>query len=98
MGFPAARLTDMTVTGDPITGPGAATVLIGGLPAACVGDMVSGPMCVGSIIMGSNTVLISGKPAARMTSTVSGSNPSAMGAPVSVPIMTPCASTVLIGG
>ena len=30
MGFPAARLGDMTVTGDAITGPGAPMVLIMG--------------------------------------------------------------------
>ncbi|MBU6449178.1 MAG: PAAR domain-containing protein [Rhodospirillales bacterium] len=76
MPMPAARLTDMHVcpmvdvlvphVGGPITGPGAPTVLIGGLPAACVGDMAT---CVGppdTIIKGSATVMIGGKPAARM--------------------------------
>ena len=76
MPMPAARLTDLHVcpmvdvlvphVGGPITGPGAPTVLIGGLPAACVGDMAT---CVGppdSIIKGSATVMIGGKPAARM--------------------------------
>lgn len=73
---PAARLTDMHVcpmvtgvvphVGGPITAPGAPTVLIGGLPAARVGDMVT---CVGppdTIVLGSFTVLIGGQPAARM--------------------------------
>lgn len=76
---PAARLTDMhqcpMVTpgappiphvGGPVTGPGASNVLIGGLPAACVGDLC---VCVGppdSIVKGSTTVLIGGRPAARM--------------------------------
>ena len=77
---PAARLTDMHVcpmsspgpiapiphVGGPITGPGVPNVLIGGLPAAVMGDIA---MCVGppdSIIMGSTTVLIGGKPAARL--------------------------------
>ncbi|HEY3518955.1 MAG TPA: PAAR domain-containing protein [Gammaproteobacteria bacterium] len=76
---PAARLTDMHVcpmqtpavvpiphVGGPITGPGAPNVLIGGLPAAVVGDMA---VCVGPpdvIVKGSMTVLISGRPAARM--------------------------------
>ena len=77
MPMPAARLTDMHVcpmvtgiiphVGGPITGPGAPTVLIGGLPAAHVGDIVT---CVGppdTIIKGSATVLIGGTPAARMT-------------------------------
>lgn len=52
--------------GGPIVGPGAPTVLIGNMPAAVVGDMVT---CVGppdTIVKGSATVLIGGKPAARM--------------------------------
>ena len=46
--------------------PGGITVLIGGLPAARVGDMVT---CVGPpdvIVLGSFKVLIKGQPAARM--------------------------------
>ncbi|HXP31326.1 MAG TPA: PAAR domain-containing protein [Stellaceae bacterium] len=74
--MPAARLLDMHVcpmvtgvvphVGGPIAGPGAPTVLIGGMPAARVGDLVT---CVGppdTIIVGSATVLISGMPAARL--------------------------------
>jgi uncharacterized Zn-binding protein involved in type VI secretion len=52
--------------GGPILGPGAPNVLIGGLPAARVGDML---MCVGppdAIVKGSATVKIGGMPAARM--------------------------------
>jgi uncharacterized Zn-binding protein involved in type VI secretion len=73
---PAARLTDMHVcpmvtvlvphVGGPIVGPGAPTVLIGEMPAAVVGDIVT---CVGppdTIALGSTTVLIGGKPAARI--------------------------------
>ncbi len=76
MGMPAARLTDPHLcpmvtglvphVGGPIAGPGAPTVLIGGLPAARVGDMA---VCVGPpdvIALGSFTVLICGQPAARM--------------------------------
>ncbi len=76
MGQPAARLTDMHVcpmvtgvvphVGGPIVAPGAPTVLIGGLPAARVGDLVT---CVGppdTIALGCFTVLIGGQPAARM--------------------------------
>lgn len=73
---PAARLTDMHVcpmvtgvvphVGGPISAPGCPTVLIGGMPAARVGDMC---VCVGPpdvIALGSFTVLIGGQPAARM--------------------------------
>lgn len=79
MGKPAARIMDMHVcpmatpavppvphVGGPITGPGIPTVLIGGMPAAVMGDMCT---CTGppdSIIIGSMGVLIGGKPAARM--------------------------------
>jgi uncharacterized Zn-binding protein involved in type VI secretion len=52
--------------GGPIAGPGAPTVLIGGLPAATLGDLC---VCVGppdAIVKGSATVKIMGKPAARM--------------------------------
>jgi uncharacterized Zn-binding protein involved in type VI secretion len=74
--MPAARLTDMHVcpmvtgivphVGGPIIGPGAPKVLIGGLPAARVGDMCT---CVGppdSIVKGSTKVMIGGMPAARL--------------------------------
>lgn len=52
--------------GGPIIGPGCPTVLIGGMPAAVVGDSCT---CTGppaTIVKGSATVLIGGKPAARM--------------------------------
>jgi uncharacterized Zn-binding protein involved in type VI secretion len=52
--------------GGPILPPGCPTVLIGGMPAARVGDMCT---CVGppdAIAKGSGTVLIGGMPAARM--------------------------------
>ena len=72
---PAARMTDMhvcpmvTVLVPHVGGPiimGAPTVLIGGLPAARLGDPA---VCVGppdTIALGSFTVLICGQPAARM--------------------------------
>jgi len=52
--------------GGPVVGPGCPTVLIGGMPAAVMGDMC---VCVGppdSIVLGSTGVLIGNKPAARM--------------------------------
>ncbi|MBV6441928.1 MAG: hypothetical protein EPGJADBJ_03621 [Saprospiraceae bacterium] len=55
--------------GGPVMPPGAPTVMIGGMPAARVGDMVT---CTGppdSIIKGSGTVMIGGMPAARMGDT-----------------------------
>lgn len=77
MGQPAARITDMHVcpmfdgpkphVGGPILPVGCPTVLIGGLPAARVGDMAT---CAGppDVILppGAPTVLIGGRPAARM--------------------------------
>ncbi|MBN1127510.1 MAG: PAAR domain-containing protein [Chitinispirillaceae bacterium] len=76
MGKPAARLGDMTAHGGTITGPGMPTVLIGGMPAATMGDMHVCPMVTpapapvphvgGPITLGSMGVLIGGKPAARM--------------------------------
>ena len=71
----AARITDMhtcpmvtgTVphVGGPITGPGVSTVLIGSMPAAVIGDLLT---CTGppdTIVKGSSTVMIGGRPAAR---------------------------------
>ena len=76
MGMPAARVSDLHVcpmvtgvvphVGGPILPPGCLTVLVGGLPAARVGDMAT---CVGPpdvIALGSFTVLIGGQPAARI--------------------------------
>jgi uncharacterized Zn-binding protein involved in type VI secretion len=93
----AARITDLHVcpmftgpvphVGGPILPPGAPTVLIGGLPAATLGDMA---VCTGptdSIVQGSATVMIGGKPAARVgDSTAHGGK-----------IVLGCA-TVIIGG
>ena len=94
MPFPAARLGDMTATGDVITGPGVTTVLIENMPAACMGDMVSGAACTGSITVGSPTVLIMGRPAARVTSTVVGVNP-ATGVPVTTAILKGALKTMI---
>ncbi|MGH2562170.1 MAG: PAAR domain-containing protein [Thermomicrobiales bacterium] len=71
---PAARVGDPTAHGGVVTGPGCPVVLIGGMPAACVGDahvcpMFDGPKPhVGGVILppGGLTVLIGGRPAARM--------------------------------
>lgn len=97
---PAARVTDMHVcpmqtpaippiphVGGPVIGPGVATVLIGKLPAAVMGDNC---ICVGppdSIIKASASVMIGGKPAARMGDTCAHGGSIVMGCP-----------NVLIGG
>ena len=76
MGQPAARVGDLHTcplsdgpkphVGGPVASPGAVTVLIGGMPAARVGDVA---FCVGppdAIAKGEATVLICGQPAARL--------------------------------
>ena len=88
--LPAARITDMIVSTltsgvpTPIVPPGAPTVLIGGLPAARMGDSCGAD----AIVMGSATVMIGGMPAARLA------DPSAGGGVV----IGPGAPTVMIGG
>ena len=97
---PAARLTDMHTcpmltpavppvphVGGPIIGPGCPTVLIGKLPAARVGDLLT---CVGppdTIVKGSATVMIGGVPAARLGDLTAHGGAIALGFP-----------TVIIGG
>ena len=80
MGF-AARVTDMHIcpmqtvvgpatvphVGGPVLPPGSVQVMIGGMPAACVGDncICTGIGLTDSIVKGSATVKIGGKFAAR---------------------------------
>lgn len=90
---PAARMTDQTGHPGVITGPGVSTVLIGGLPAAVMGDMHAcsfPPPAVhppSPMVKGSSSVLISGRPAVRM------GDMSGCGAPV----VSGC-TTVMVGG
>lgn len=78
MSGPAARVGDghtcplstgvVPHVGGPVLGPGVKTVLVGGLPAATVGDLC---VCTGppdTIVTGSATVLVGGRPAARLGS------------------------------
>jgi len=94
---PAARVGDMHVcpmvtgvvphVGGPALPPGCPTVVIGGMPALRVGDMLT---CVGppdSVMMGSSTVLIGGMPAARLGDTTTHGGSIVVGCP-----------TVIIGG
>ena len=73
---PIARLGDPHVcpmvtgvvphVGGPILGPGCATVIVGGKPAARMGDTAT---CTGppdSITLGNPTVLVGGQPVARL--------------------------------
>lgn len=93
----AARQGDMHVcpmmnpgpvphVGGPVSA-GAPTVMIGGMPAARLGDMCtcSGPP--DSIILGSGTVMIGGMPAARMGDSTAHGGSIVLGCP-----------TVMIGG
>ena len=91
---PAARATDPTGHPGIVTGPGCPTVLIGGMPAARVGDLhtcsfpppaVHPPTPLAP--PGCPTVLIGGMPAARMGDLAACGAPIIMGCP-----------TVLIGG
>ncbi|MBO3741810.1 PAAR domain-containing protein [Actinoplanes flavus] len=67
----AARVGDTTVHGGIVVGPGVATVLIAGMPAAVAGDMhtcaIPPPphLPVSPFVAGSATVLIQGRPALR---------------------------------
>ncbi|MBN1301240.1 MAG: PAAR domain-containing protein [Melioribacteraceae bacterium] len=70
---PAVRVTDLSVHGGTVVGPGVSTVLIGGMPAAVAGDMHVCPIppivhqpTVSPFPMGSATVLIGGRPALRV--------------------------------
>jgi len=99
--MPAARVGDLHIcpkntpspggpiphVGGPILPPGAKSVLIGSLPAACKGYKL---LCVGppdTIDAGSSSVEIEGKPAARM------GDATAHGGKISLGMF-----TVLIGG
>ncbi|MEM9594567.1 MAG: PAAR domain-containing protein [Acidobacteriota bacterium] len=94
---PAARVTDMHVcpmvtgtvphVGGPALPPGEPTVLVGGLPALRLGDLLT---CTGppdTVIAGSGTVFIGGLPAARLGDATAHGGALVAGEP-----------TVLIGG
>ncbi len=93
----AARVSDMHIcpmitgvvphVGGPVLPAGCPTVMIGGLPAARVGDMCT---CTGppdTIAAGSGTVMIGGSPAARMGDSTAHGGVIIIGCP-----------TVIIGG
>ena len=85
----AARVGDPTGHPGVITGPGVALVLIGGMPAAVMGDLhtcamppVAGPHPPSPIAKGSMTVLIGGRGAARMGDMSGCGAPIVMGCPL----------------
>lgn len=76
MPTPSATLANVTATGDVVTGPGMPTNLVNGLPQACMGDIVTGAVCVGAISMTTSlNLLTKGRPTANLTSMVTGVNP-----------------------
>ncbi|MFG2825017.1 PAAR domain-containing protein [Kitasatospora sp. NPDC048365] len=87
----AARVGDTTVHGGTVVGPGVATVLVGGMPAAVMGDLhacaVPSPPPhppATPFLAGSATVLIQGRPALRVgDSCACGASP-AVGSPTVV--------------
>jgi len=91
----AARVGDLTPHPGVITGPGVATVLIGGLPASVLGDLhtcsfppPAGPHPPSPMTAKAVSVLIGGSPAVTV------GDLSGCGAPV----LPPGCPTVLIGG
>lgn len=94
---PAARVGDMHTcpmvdglkphVGGPVMPPGVPTVLIGGMPAATVGNQATCASAPDVIIKGSVTVLIGGKPAARLGDNTAHGGVIVVGCP-----------TVMIGG
>jgi uncharacterized Zn-binding protein involved in type VI secretion len=80
----AARVGDTTGHGGQVTGPGVATVLIGGRPAAAVPDMHSCPLpyhVPTPFTMGSATVFIGGRSALRQRDSCGCGAPIVVGAP-----------------
>jgi uncharacterized Zn-binding protein involved in type VI secretion len=86
MPTPIATIVNLTATGDVITGPGAPTILYKGLPAACMGDLVAGPLCVAGAITMTTAItnLHLGRPVANLGSLVAGVSP--IGIPMSTAV------------
>jgi uncharacterized Zn-binding protein involved in type VI secretion len=90
----AARVGDISTHGGMVTGPGVATVLVAGQPAAVAGDMHTCVLppnghqpTISPFPLGSATVFIAGRPALRTGDTCVCGAMAAVGAP-----------TVLLGG
>ena len=76
MPTPIATIANATATGDVVVGPGGVTTIVKGLPVACLGDAVAGPMCTG-VITATTAVnkICKGRPLANLGSVVTGVNP-----------------------
>ncbi|MFP3089607.1 hypothetical protein LQZ21_04705 [Treponema sp. TIM-1] len=87
MPTPVATITNLTATGDVIIGPGALTTMVKGLPVACLGDAVAGPLCVTGVITMTTAItkLAKGRPTANIGSVVTGV--SVIGIPVTTAVM-----------
>jgi hypothetical protein len=70
-----------------IIGPGGITTMCKGLPVACMGDAVAGPLCVAGVITMTTAItkLAKGRPTANLGSIVTGV--SVIGIPVSTAVL-----------
>jgi uncharacterized Zn-binding protein involved in type VI secretion len=83
MPTPVATIANLTATGDVIIGPGALSTMVKGLPVACMGDAVAGPVCISGVITMTTAInkLARGRPTANLGSVVTGIG--VLGIPVS---------------
>jgi uncharacterized Zn-binding protein involved in type VI secretion len=86
MPTPVATIANLTATGDVIIGPGGITTMVKGLPVACMGDAVAGPLCLTGVITMTTAItkLAKGRPIANLGSLVSGVSP--IGIPVATAV------------
>ncbi|MDR3170102.1 MAG: hypothetical protein LBU17_00575 [Treponema sp.] len=87
MPTPVATIANLTATGDVIIGPGGITTMVKGLPVACMGDAVAGPLCVAGVITMTTAInkLVKGRPTACLGSVVTGVSP--IGVPISTAVL-----------
>jgi uncharacterized Zn-binding protein involved in type VI secretion len=85
---PAARVGDSTGHPGVVAGPGVPNVLVGGMPAAVLGDIhisgippLAGPQPPTPFPKGSATVLIGGRPALRFGDVSGNGGPIVIGMP-----------------
>ena len=84
---PVATIANLTATGDVILGTGAVTTMVKGLPCACLGDPVAGPVCVAGVITMTTAITTMAKcrPQANIGSIVTGV--SVVGVPVATSVL-----------